>query len=88
MTVRQVTLGISPASTASGYSKKDTDLGAKARFDRANAEGGVQGLKKVTGGAKGRSVAILANDNDAGTFAIRTYKQSFAAAGYQVTYAK
>ncbi|MFK4068281.1 ABC transporter substrate-binding protein [Streptomyces sp. NPDC029674] len=172
--------GIVSMTTASGYSKKDTDLGAKARFDRANAEGGVhgrkidylgaeddgqdpgknlaaarklvqrdkvfaispmssvtfsgadflqkqkvptfgwgtippfcgptymygfggcmvpmpggtitqswpEGLKKVMGGAKGKSVAILANDNDAGTFAIRTYKQSFAAAGYEVTYAK
>ncbi|MFF3644143.1 ABC transporter substrate-binding protein [Streptomyces sp. NPDC002564] len=172
--------GIVSMTTASGYSKKDTDLGARARFERANAEGGVhgrkidylgaeddgqdpgknlaaarklvqrekvfaispmssvtfsgadflqeqkvptfgwgtvppfcgptymygfggcmvpmpggtitqswpEGLKKVMGGAKGRSVAILANDNDAGTFAIRTYKQSFAAAGYEVTYAK
>ncbi|QES44831.1 ABC transporter substrate-binding protein [Streptomyces venezuelae] len=172
--------GIVSMTTASGYSKKDTDLGARARFDRANAEGGVhgrtidylgaeddgqdpgknlaaarklvqrekvfaispmssvtfsgadflqkqkvptfgwgtippfcgptymygfggcmvpmpggtitqswpEGLKKVMGGAKGRSVAILANDNDAGTFAIRTYKQSFAAAGFEVTYAK
>ncbi|MEU3737413.1 ABC transporter substrate-binding protein [Streptomyces sp. NPDC032198] len=172
--------GIVSMTTASGYSKKDTDLGAKARFDRANAAGGVhgrkidylgaeddgqdpgknlaaarklvqqdkvfavspmssatfsgadflqkqkvptfgwgtippfcgpsymygyggcmvpmpggtitqswpEGLKKVTDGSKGKSVAILANDNDAGTFAIRTYKQSFAAAGYKVTYAK
>ncbi|WP_306333555.1 ABC transporter substrate-binding protein [Streptomyces sp. KL118A] len=172
--------GIVSMTTASGYSKKDTDLGAKARFDRANVEGGVhgrkidylgaeddgqdpgknlaaarklvqrekvfaispmssvtfsgadflqkqkvptfgwgtippfcgpsymygfggcmvpmpggtitqswpEGLTKVMGGAKGKSVAILANDNDAGTFAIRTYKQSFAAAGYEVTYAK
>ncbi|MEB3963349.1 ABC transporter substrate-binding protein [Streptomyces kunmingensis] len=172
--------GIVSMTTASGYSKKDTDLGAKARFARANAEGGVngrkidylgaeddgqdpaknlaaarklvqqdkvfaiapmssvtfsgadflqkqrvptfgwgtlpafcgpaylygfggcmvpmpggtisqtwpEGLKNVTGGARGRSVAILANDNDAGTFAIRTYKQSFASAGYRVTYAK
>ncbi|MFI1677605.1 ABC transporter substrate-binding protein [Streptomyces sp. NPDC020607] len=172
--------GIVSMTTASGYSKKDTDLGAQARFDRVNAEGGVhgrkidylgaeddgqdpgknlaaarklvqrekvfavspmssvtfsgadflqkqkvptfgwgtippfcgpaymygfggcmvpmpggtitqswpEGLKKVMGGAKGRSVAILANDNDAGTFAIRTYKQSFAAAGFEVTHAK
>ncbi|MHB9757810.1 ABC transporter substrate-binding protein [Streptomyces sp. BYX5S] len=172
--------GIVSMTTSSGYSKKDTDLGAKARFDRANAEGGIngreidylgaeddgqdpaknlaaarklvqqdkvfaispmssvtfsgadflqkqkvptfgwgtlpsfcgptyiygfggcmvpmpggtisqtwpEGLKKVTGGAKGRSVAILANDNDAGTFAIRTYKQSFTSAGYKVSYAK
>ncbi|MFE1952520.1 ABC transporter substrate-binding protein [Streptomyces sp. NPDC059524] len=172
--------GIVSMTTASGYSKKDTDLGAKARFARANAEGGVngrkidylgaeddgqdpaknlaaarklvqqdkvfaiapmssvtfsgadflqkqrvptfgwgtlpsfcgptyiygfsgclvpmpggtisqtwpEGLKDVTGGSEGRTVAILANDNDAGTFAIRTYKQSFASAGYKVTYAK
>ncbi|MCQ4208661.1 ABC transporter substrate-binding protein [Streptomyces longispororuber] len=172
--------GIVSMTTASGYSKKDTDLGARARFDRANAEGGIngrtidylgaeddgqdpaknlaaarklvqqdkvfaiapmssvtfsgadflqkqkvptfgwgtlpsfcgptyiygfggcmvpmpggtisqtwpEGLKNVTGGAAGRTVAILANDNDAGTFAIRTYKQSFASAGYKVTYAK
>ncbi|MGI3229114.1 ABC transporter substrate-binding protein [Streptomyces sp. GTA36] len=37
--------GIVSMTTASGYSKKDTDLGAKARFDRANAEGGVNGRK-------------------------------------------
>lgn len=172
--------GIVSMTTASGYSKKDTDLGAKARFDRANAEGGVggrtidylgaeddgqdpaknlaaarklvqqdkvfaiapmssvtfsgadflqkqkvptfgwgtlpsfcgptyiygfggcmvpmpggtisqtwpEGLKNVTDGSKGKTVAILANDNDAGTFAIRTYQQSFASAGYKVTYAK
>ncbi|MFJ9081986.1 ABC transporter substrate-binding protein [Streptomyces sp. NPDC102384] len=172
--------GIVSMTTSSGYSKKDTDLGAKARFDRANAEGGVsgrtidylgaeddgqdpaknlaaarklvqqdkvfaispmssvtfsgadflqkqkvptfgwgtlpsfcgptyiygyggcmvpmpggtisqtwpEGLKKVTGGARGKTVAILANDNDAGTFAIRTYKQSFKSAGYKVSYAK
>ena len=35
--------GIVSMTTASGYSKKDTDLGAKARFDRANAEGGING---------------------------------------------
>ncbi|WP_432190103.1 ABC transporter substrate-binding protein [Streptomyces sp. Tue6028] len=172
--------GIVSMTTATGYSKKDTDLGAKARFDRANAEGGVngrtidylgaeddgqdpaknlaaarklvqqdkvfaiapmssttfsgadflqkekvptfgwgtlpsfcgptyiygfggcmvpmpggtisqtwpEGLKQVTGGARGKSVAILANDSDAGTFAIRTYRQSFASAGYKVTFAK
>ncbi|WP_399932986.1 ABC transporter substrate-binding protein [Streptomyces kanamyceticus] len=172
--------GIVSMTTASGYSKKDTDLGARARFERANADGGVhgrkidylgaeddgqdpgknlaaarrlvqqdkvfaiapmssvtfsgadflqeqrvptfgwgtippfcgprhmygfggcmvpmpggtitqswpEGLRKVMGGSKGRTVAILANDNDAGTFAIRTYEQSFAAAGYEVTYAK
>ncbi|OAH15378.1 ABC transporter substrate-binding protein [Streptomyces jeddahensis] len=172
--------GIVSMTTASGYSKKDTDLGAKARFDRANAEGGVggrkieylgaeddgqdpaknlaaarklvqqdkvfavvpmssitfsgadflqkqkvptfgwgtlpsfcgptyiygfggcmvpspggtisqtwpEGLKDVIGGSEGKTVAILATDNDAGTFAIRTYKQSFTSAGYKVTYAK
>ncbi|WP_190039982.1 ABC transporter substrate-binding protein [Streptomyces fructofermentans] len=172
--------GIVSMTTASGYSKKDTDLGARARFDRANAEGGVhgrkidylgaqddgqdparnlaaarrlvqqdevfavapmssttfsgadflqkqrvptfgwgtlpsfcgpsyiygfggcmvpmpggtisqtwpEGLKKVMGGSAGRSVAILANDSDAGTFAIRTYRQSFASAGFEVTFAK
>ncbi|MFF2502012.1 ABC transporter substrate-binding protein [Streptomyces sp. NPDC058067] len=172
--------GIVSMTTASGYSKKDTDLGAKARFDRANAEGGIngrkidylgaeddgqdparnlaaarklvqqdkvfaiapmssvtfsgadflqkqqvptfgwgtipsfcgpsymygmtgclvpmpggtisqqwpEGLKQVTHGSRGKTVAILANDNDAGTFAIRTYKQSFASAGYKVTFAK
>ncbi|MFD5630851.1 ABC transporter substrate-binding protein [Streptomyces sp. NPDC127072] len=172
--------GIVSMTTATGYSKKDTDLGAKARFDRANAEGGVngrtvdylgaeddgqdparnlaaarklvqqdkvfaiapmssttfsgadflqqqkvptfgwgtlpsfcgpsyiygfggcmvpmpggtisqtwpEGLKQVTGGSRGKSVAILANDSDAGTFAIRTYRQSFASAGYRVTFAK
>ncbi|MFM9371348.1 ABC transporter substrate-binding protein [Streptomyces sp. Da 82-17] len=172
--------GIVSMTTSSGYSKKDTDLGAKARYDRANAEGGVhgrtidylgaeddgqdpaknlaaarklvqqdkvfavspmssvtfsgadfldkeqvptfgwgtipqfcgpkyiygftgclvpmpggtitqawqEGLADVMGGAEGKSVAILANDNDAGTFAIRTYKQGFAAAGFDVAYAK
>ncbi|MFF4522998.1 ABC transporter substrate-binding protein [Streptomyces bluensis] len=172
--------GIVSMTTSTGYSKKDTDLGAKARFDRANAEGGVggrtidylgaeddgqdpaknlaaarklvqqdevfaiapmssttfsgadflqqrkvptfgwgtlpsfcgpsylygfggcmvptpggtisqtwpEGLKKVMGGSQGKSVAILANDSDAGTFAIRTYRQSFLSAGYEVTYAK
>ncbi|MFI1395337.1 ABC transporter substrate-binding protein [Streptomyces sp. NPDC020681] len=172
--------GIVSMTTASGYSKKDTDLGARARYERANAEGGVngrkieylgaeddgqdparnlaaarklvqqekvfavspmssvtfsgadflekqqvptfgwgtvpqfcgpkyiygfggcmvpmpggtitqswpEGLAHVLGGAKGKSVAVLANDNDAGTFAIRTYKQGFAAAGFRVSYAK
>ncbi|AJF68511.1 ABC transporter substrate-binding protein [Streptomyces vietnamensis] len=37
--------GIVSMTTASGYSKKDTDLGARARYDRANAEGGVNGRK-------------------------------------------
>ncbi|WP_419999225.1 ABC transporter substrate-binding protein [Streptomyces boninensis] len=172
--------GIVSKTTTSGYSKADTDLGAKARFDRANAEGGVNGrkidylgaeddgqdpaknlaaartlvqrekvfaispmssvtfsaagflkdqkvpvfgwgtipsfcdqeyaygyngclvprpghniglswqdgLKHVMGGAKGKSVALVANDSDAGKFGIRTYKQGFAAAGFKVTYAK
>ncbi|WP_274563934.1 ABC transporter substrate-binding protein [Streptomyces spiramyceticus] len=172
--------GIVSMTTASGYSKKDTDLGAKARYDRANAEGGVngrkidylgaeddgqdpaknlaaarglvqrekvfavapmssvtfsgadfleqqkvptfgwgtlpsfcgpkyiygfngclvpmpggtlnqtwpEGLAKVLGGAKGKSVALLANDNDAGKFGIRTFTQGFSAAGYKVSYAK
>ncbi|UPZ28029.1 ABC transporter substrate-binding protein [Streptomyces sp. LRE541] len=172
--------GIVSMTTASGYSKKDTDLGAKARFDRANAEGGLhgrkidylgaeddgqdpsrnlaaarklvqrdkvfaiapmssttfsgadflqqqrvptfgwgtlpsfcgpsylygfggcmvptpggtisqtwpEGLEQVMGGAEGRSVAILANDSDAGKFGIRTYRQSFESAGFEVTYAK
>lgn len=35
--------GIVSMTSASGYSKKDTDLGAKARYLRANAEGGVNG---------------------------------------------
>ncbi|MEV7139561.1 ABC transporter substrate-binding protein [Streptomyces tauricus] len=172
--------GIVSMTTASGYSKKDTDLGAKARFDRANAAGGLhgrkidylgaeddgqdpsrnlaaarklvqrdkvfaiapmssttfsgadflqqqrvptfgwgtlpsfcgpsylygfggcmvptpggtisqtwpEGLEQVMGGAEGRSVAILANDSDAGKFGIRTYRQSFESAGFEVTYAK
>ncbi|WP_434975366.1 ABC transporter substrate-binding protein [Streptomyces mesophilus] len=172
--------GIVSMTTASGYSKKDTDLGAKARYDRANAEGGIngrkidyigaeddgqdpgknmaaarklvqqekvfavspmssvtfsggdfleqqkvptfgwgtipqfcgkqyiygfngclvpmpggvitqswpEGLAHVLGGAKGKSVAVIANDNDAGKFGIRTYQQGFAAAGFDVAYAK
>jgi len=172
--------GIVSMTTSTGYSKKDTDLGARARFERANAEGGVhgrridylgaeddgqdpaknlaaarelvqqdkvfaiapmssttfsgadflqqqkvptfgwgtlpsfcgpshiygfggcmvpspggtisqtwpEGLKHVTGGSAGKTVAILANDSDAGTFAIRTYRQSFTSAGYRVTFAE
>ncbi|MGX1880742.1 ABC transporter substrate-binding protein [Streptomyces sp. NPDC055287] len=172
--------GIVSMTTASGYSKKDTDLGAKARYDRANAEGGVngrkidylaaeddgqdpaknlaaarklvqrekvfaiapmssvtfsgadfleqqkvptfgwgtlpsfcgpkhiygfngclvptpggtlnqtwpEGLANLLGGTRGRSVALLANDNDAGKFGIRTFTQGFRAAGYEVSYAK
>lgn len=37
--------GIVSMTSASGYSKKDTDLGAKARYLRANAEGGINGRK-------------------------------------------
>ena len=172
--------GIVSMTTASGYSKKDTDLGARARYERANAEGGVngrkieylgaeddgqdparnlaaarklvqqdqvfavapmssvtfsgddfldgqkvptigwgtlpsfcgpkhlygfngclvpmpggtlnqtwpEGLAAVLGGAKGKSVALLAGDNDAGKFGIRTFTQGFKAAGFQVSYAK
>ncbi|MBT2442505.1 ABC transporter substrate-binding protein [Streptomyces sp. ISL-36] len=172
--------GIVSMTTASGYSKKDTDLGARARYDRANAEGGVngrriaylgaeddgqdpaknlaaarklvqqdgvfavspmssvtfsgadflngrkvptvgwgtlpsfcgpeylygfngclvptpggtlnqtwpEGLATVLGGARGRSVALIAGDNDAGKFGIRTFTQGFKAAGFQVPYAK
>ncbi|MDG4859791.1 ABC transporter substrate-binding protein [Streptomyces sp. T-3] len=173
--------GIVSMTTASGYSKKDTDLGAKARYDRANAEGGIngrkidylgaeddgqdggknmsaarklvqqdkvfavspmssttfsgadflekqkvptfgwgtlpsfcgqnkyiygfngclvpmpggtitqswpEGLAQVLGGAKGKSVAIIANDNEPGKFSIRTYQQGFKTAGFKVTYAK
>ncbi|WP_031014931.1 ABC transporter substrate-binding protein [Streptomyces sp. NRRL F-5727] len=172
--------GIVSMTTASGYSKKDTDLGARARYDRANAEGGVNGrrieylgaeddgqdparnlaaarklvqrdqvfavapmssvtfagadfldaqkvptvgwgtlpsfcgpahaygfngclvptpggtlnqtwpesLAAVLGGARGRSVALIAGDNDAGRFGIRTFTQGFRAAGFQVPYAK
>ncbi|MEU4063179.1 ABC transporter substrate-binding protein [Streptomyces wedmorensis] len=172
--------GIVSMTTASGYSKKDTDLGARARYDRANAEGGVNGRKiqylgaeddgqdparnlaaarklvqqdevfavspmssvtfagadfldgqkvptvgwgtlpsfcgpahiygfngclvptpggtlnqtwpeslaAVLGGARGKSVALIAGDNDAGKFGIRTFTQGFKAAGFQVAYAK
>lgn len=50
-TVRGVTAdtikvgGIVSMTSASGYSKKDTDLGARARYARANAEGGVNGRR-------------------------------------------
>ncbi|MCB5181119.1 ABC transporter substrate-binding protein [Streptomyces antimicrobicus] len=172
--------GIVSMTSASGYSKKDTDLGAKARYLRANAEGGVhgrrieylgaqddgqdpgknlaaarklvqqdqvfavapmssvtfsgadfleqekvptfgwgtlpsfcgpkhiygfngclvpspggtlnqtwpEGIAKVLGGARGKSVAVIANDSDAGKFGIRTFSQGFAAAGFTVSYAK
>ncbi|KOG10098.1 MULTISPECIES: ABC transporter substrate-binding protein [Streptomyces] len=172
--------GIVSMTTASGYSKKDTDLGARARYDRANAEGGVNGRKiqylgaeddgqdparnlaaarklvqqdevfavspmssvtfagadfldgqkvptvgwgtlpsfcgpahiygfngclvptpggtlnqtwpeslaAVLGGARGKSVALIAGDNDAGKFGIRTFTRGFKAAGFQVAYAK
>lgn len=172
--------GIVSMTSASGYSKKDTDLGARARYMRANAEGGVngrtidylgaeddgqdpaknmaaarklvqqdevfavapmssvtfsgadfleqqkvptfgwgtlpafcgpryiygfngclvptpggtvnqtwpEGIGRLLGGARGRSVALIANDSDAGTFGIRTFRQGFAAAGFTVSYAK
>ncbi|WP_424211051.1 ABC transporter substrate-binding protein [Streptomyces sp. BI20] len=172
--------GIVSMTTASGYSKKDTDLGARARFLRANAEGGVagrridyigaeddgqdpaknlaaarklvqqdgvfavapmssvtfsgadflqqrkvptfgwgtlpafcgpryaygfngclvpspggsinqtwpEGIAQVLGGAKGKRVAVIANDSDAGKFGIKTFSQGFAAAGFEVSYAK
>ncbi|MFI9742282.1 ABC transporter substrate-binding protein [Streptomyces sp. NPDC052494] len=172
--------GIVSMTTASGYSKKDTDLGAKARYDRANAEGGIngrridylgaeddgqdparnlaaarklvqqdkvfavspmssvtfagadfldgqkvptvgwgtlpsfcgpkhlygfngclvptpggtlnqtwpEGLATVLGGARGKSVALIAGDNDAGKFGIRTFTQGFKAAGFDLAYAK
>lgn len=37
--------GVVSKTSASGYTKKDTDLGAKARFMLANDEGGVNGRK-------------------------------------------
>ncbi|MER5732579.1 ABC transporter substrate-binding protein [Streptomyces sp. NPDC002138] len=172
--------GIVSMTSASGYSKKDTDLGAKARYLRANAEGGVngrtidytgaqddgqdparnlaaarklvqqdkvfavspmssvtfsgadfleqqkvptfgwgttpafcgpkyiygfngclvptpggtlnqtwpEGIGQVLGGAKGKSVAVIANDSDAGKFGVRTFSQGFASAGFTVSYAK
>ncbi|MGW7342893.1 ABC transporter substrate-binding protein [Streptomyces sp. NPDC054854] len=172
--------GIVSMTSAGGYSKKDTDLGAKARYLRANAEGGVHGRKidyigaeddgqdpgknlaaarklvqqdkvfavspmssvtfsgadfleqekvptfgwgtlpsfcgpkhiygfngclvpspggtinqtwpegigQVLGGKQGKSVAIIANDSDAGKFGIRTFQQGFTSAGFTVSYAK
>ncbi|MFI6002757.1 ABC transporter substrate-binding protein [Streptomyces sp. NPDC051366] len=172
--------GIVSMTSASGYSKKDTDLGAKARYMRANAEGGIngrtieylgaeddgqdpaknmaaarklvqqdkvfaispmssvtfsgadfleqekvptfgwgtlpsfcgpkyiygfngclvpspggtlnqtwpEGIAQILGGAKGKSVAVIANDSDAGKFGIRTFQQGFASAGFKVAYAK
>ncbi|MER6780469.1 MULTISPECIES: ABC transporter substrate-binding protein [unclassified Streptomyces] len=172
--------GIVSMTSASGYSKKDTDLGAKARYLRANAEGGIngrrieylgaeddgqdpgknmaaarklvqqdkvfavapmssvtfsgadfleqekvptfgwgtlpsfcgpkyvygfngclvpspggtlnqtwpEGIGQLLGGAQGKSVAVIANDSDAGKFGIRTFQQGFAAAGFEVAYAK
>ncbi|MDX6763802.1 ABC transporter substrate-binding protein [Streptomyces sp. F8] len=172
--------GIVSMTTASGYSKKDTDLGARARYLRANAEGGVngrtieylgaeddgqdpaknmaaarklvqqdkvfavspmssvtfsgadfleqekvptfgwgtlpsfcgpkyiygfngclvptpggtlnqtwpEGIGRILGGAQGRSVAVIANDSDAGKFGIRTFQQGFTSAGFKVSYAK
>ncbi|MCJ1681390.1 ABC transporter substrate-binding protein [Streptomyces sp. APSN-46.1] len=172
--------GIVSMTSASGYSKKDTDLGARARYLRANAEGGIngrevdyigaeddgqdpaknlaaarklvqqdkvfavspmssvtfsgadflerekvptfgwgtlpsfcgpryiygfngclvpspggtlnqtwpEGIGQILGGARGKSVAIIANDSDAGKFGIRTFQQGFASAGFKVAYAK
>ncbi|MFF4319833.1 ABC transporter substrate-binding protein [Streptomyces sp. NPDC001568] len=172
--------GIVSMTSAGGYSKKDTDLGAKARYLRANAEGGVngrridyigaeddgqdpgrnlaaarklvqqdkvfavspmssvtfsgadfleqeqvptfgwgtlpsfcgpkhiygfngclvpspggsinqtwpEGIGQVLGGKQGKSVAIIANDSDAGKFGIRTFQQGFTSAGFTVSYAK
>ncbi|MFF1408533.1 ABC transporter substrate-binding protein [Streptomyces sp. NPDC058289] len=172
--------GLVSMTSASGYSKKATDLGAKARYMRANAEGGINGRKidyigaeddaqdpaknlaaarklvqqdkvfavspmssvtftgadfleqekvptfgwgtlpsfcgpkyiygfngclvptpggtinqtwpegigQVLGGAAGKSVAIIANDSDAGKFGVRTFQQGFASAGFKVSYAK
>ncbi|WP_455360456.1 ABC transporter substrate-binding protein [Streptomyces sp. SYSU K21746] len=173
--------GIVSMTTAGGYSKKDTDLGARARYLRANEEGGIHGRKidylgaeddgqdparnmaaarklvqqdkvfavapmsSVTfsgadfleqskvptfgwgtlpafcgpkhiygyngclvpmpggtlnqtwpegiatvlgGSAKGKSVALIATDNDAGKFGIRTFTQGFTTAGFTVSYAK
>ncbi|MEV4177343.1 ABC transporter substrate-binding protein [Nonomuraea sp. NPDC049709] len=37
--------GVLTKTSASGYSTKDAELGAKARFEGANAEGGVHGRK-------------------------------------------
>ncbi|MCK2219529.1 ABC transporter substrate-binding protein [Actinomadura sp. ATCC 31491] len=37
--------GVLTKTSASGYSTKDAEIGAKARFERANAEGGVHGRK-------------------------------------------
>lgn len=172
--------GLVSMTSASGYSKKATDLGAKARYMRANAEGGINGRKidyigaeddgqdpaknlaaarklvqqdkvfavspmssvtftgadfleqekvptfgwgtlpsfcgpkyiygfngclvptpggtinqtwpegigQILGGAAGKSVAIIANDSDAGKFGVRTFQQGFASAGFKVSYAK
>ncbi|WP_214322390.1 ABC transporter substrate-binding protein [Nonomuraea sediminis] len=37
--------GVLTKTSASGYSTKDAEIGAKARFERANTEGGVNGRK-------------------------------------------
>ncbi|NUT38878.1 MAG: ABC transporter substrate-binding protein [Thermoactinospora sp.] len=37
--------GVLTKTSASGYSTKDAEIGAKARFERANASGGVHGRK-------------------------------------------
>lgn len=172
--------GLVSMTSASGYSKKATDLGAKARYMRANAEGGINGRKidyigaeddgqdpaknlaaarklvqqdkvfavspmssvtftgadfleqekvptfgwgtlpsfcgpkhiygyngclvptpggtinqtwpegigQLLGGASGKSVAVIANDSDAGKFGVRTFQQGFTSAGFKVSYAK
>ncbi|UGQ15072.1 ABC transporter substrate-binding protein [Yinghuangia sp. ASG 101] len=173
--------GVVSKTTASGYGKADTDLGAKARFMMANDEGGVNGreidyigseddfqdpgrtitavrklvqqdkvfavvpvstvtiggsadflntnktpyigwgtlpafcdkpygygyngclvpspggtvstswpgqLASVLGGGEGRTVALLAQDNDAGKFGLRTYQQAFPGAGFTISYGK
>jgi branched-chain amino acid transport system substrate-binding protein len=44
--------GVVVKSSPTGYSTGDTEIGAKARFDRANAEGGVNGRKIEFSGAE------------------------------------
>ncbi|MGP3957034.1 ABC transporter substrate-binding protein [Nonomuraea sp. 3N208] len=44
--------GVLTKTSASGYSTKDAEIGAKARFERANAEGGVHGRKIEFAGAE------------------------------------
>ncbi|MCF2526694.1 ABC transporter substrate-binding protein [Yinghuangia soli] len=173
--------GVVSITTPSGYSKKDTDLGAKARFMMANDEGGVNGrkidyigseddnqdpaktttavrklvqqdkvfaivpvntttisgsagflkdnktpyigwgtvpafcdqeygmgyngclvpkaghnvntswpglLSDILGGGKGKSVALITQDTDAGKFGLATYQAAFPAGGFTVAYGK